>query len=414
MQVTPQSVLVANRSAYTPHDLPAAFKATAGTGGGLRGTGTVPEPAYTAQNRPNALETRLPPSVTPQPYKIGIGDVVLLATPAGTSVAELSGLLAAQNSRQGYTVQDDGSIAIPDVGRVAIAGLTLEEAEATLFQSLVAAQIEPTFSLEISQFNSKKVSIGGAVSTPGVIPVTLTPLYLDEALAQVGGTTAANLDYTSVRIYRDGTIYQVPLESLYTNSRIQKIPLLADDSVFVDDAYQLDQASAYFAQQIQLAEYRQNARTAALSQLQTEVALRRDQLEEARSNYQAQVALDATDRDYVYLTGEVKQQGRFILPLGRQASLADALYEGGKGLAIQTADPRHIYVLRASDDPMEFDALTAWQLNVKNAAELALAARFELRPNDIVFVAEQPVTKWNRTISQITPSLITTGIAAID
>lgn len=414
VQVTPQSVLVANRSAYTPHDLPAAFKATAGTGGGLRGTGAVPEPAYTAQNRPNALETRLPPSVTPQPYKIGIGDVVLLATPAGTSVAELSGLLAAQNSRQGYTVQDDGSIAIPDVGRVAIAGLTLEEAEATLFQSLVAAQIEPTFSLEISQFNSKKVSIGGAVSTPGVIPVTLTPLYLDEALAQVGGTTAANLDYTSVRIYRDGTIYQVPLESLYTNSRIQKIPLLADDSVFVDDAYQLDQASAYFAQQIQLAEYRQNARTAALSQLQTEVALRRDQLEEARSNYQAQVALDATDRDYVYLTGEVKQQGRFILPLGRQASLADALYEGGKGLAIQTADPRHIYVLRASDDPMEFDALTAWQLNVKNAAELALAARFELRPNDIVFVAEQPVTKWNRTISQITPSLITTGIAAID
>ncbi|TNE63456.1 MAG: sugar transporter [Rhodobacteraceae bacterium] len=414
MQVTPQSVLVANRSAYTPHDLPAAFKATAGTGGGLRGTGAVPEPAYTAQNRPDALETRLPPSVTPQPYKIGIGDVVLLATPAGTSVAELSGLLAAQNSRQGYTVQDDGSIAIPDVGRVAIAGLTLEEAEATLFQSLVAAQIEPTFSLEISQFNSKKVSIGGAVSTPGVIPVTLTPLYLDEALAQVGGTTAANLDYTSVRIYRNGTIYQVPLESLYANSRIQKIPLLAGDSVFVDDAYQLDQASAYFAQQIQLAEYRQNARTAALSQLQTEVALRRDQLEEARSNYQAQVALDATDRDYVYLTGEVKQQGRFILPLGRQASLADALYEGGKGLAIQTADPRHIYVLRASDDPMEFDALTAWQLNVKNAAELALAARFELRPNDIVFVAEQPVTKWNRTISQITPSLITTGIAAID
>ncbi|PTQ66234.1 polysaccharide biosynthesis/export family protein [Celeribacter persicus] len=414
VQVTPQSVMVANRSAYTPHDLPAVFKTTAGTGSGLRGTGAVPEPAYTAQTRPGTLETRLPPEVTPQPYKIGIGDVVLLATPAGTSVEELSGLLAAQNSRQGYTVQDDGSIAIPDVGRVAIAGLTLEEAEAKLFQSLVAAQIEPTFSLEISQFNSKKVSIGGAVSTPGVLPITLTPLYLDEALAQAGGTTAANMDYTSVRIYRDGTIYQVPLEALYTNSRIQKIPLQPGDSVFVDDTYQLDQASAYFEQQIQLAQYRQGARSAALSQLQAEVALRRGQLEEARSNYQAQVDFDAAERDYVYLTGEVKQQGRFTLPLGRQASLADALYEGGKGLAIQTADARHIYVLRGSDDPMEFDALTAWQLNTKNAAALALATRFELRPNDIIFVAEQPVTKWNRTISQITPSLITSGIAAVN
>ena len=414
VDVTPQSVLVANRSNYDPKDIPAVFKATAGYGGGIRGTGAIPEPAYTAQTRPNALETRLPPAVTPEPYKIGIGDVVLLATPAGSSVEELSGLLAAQNSRQGYTVQDDGSIAIPDVGRVAIAGLTLEEAEATLFQSLVSAQIDPTFSLEISEFNSKKVSIGGAVSQPGVISVTLTPLYLDEALAQAGGTTAANMDYTSVRLYRDGTIYQVPLESLYSNSSIQKIPLLPGDSVFVDDTYQLDQASAYFEQQIKLAQYRQNARSAALAQLDAEVNLRRGQLEEVRSNYLAKIQLDAVDRDYVYLTGEVQQQGRFPLPLGRQASLADALYEGGGGLAVKTADPRHVYVLRGSDDPMEFDAITAWQLNTRNAAALALATRFELRPNDIIFVAEQPVTKWNRVINQITPSLITTGVSAID
>lgn len=412
VDVTPQSVMVANRSAYTPRDLPDVFKSTAGTGSGIRGTGAVPEPAYTAQTRPNGLETRLPPAVMPQPYKIGVGDVVLLATPAGTSVEELSGLLAAQNSRQGYTVQDDGSIAIPDVGRVAIAGLTLEEAEAALFQSLVSAQIEPTFSLEIAEFNSKKVSIGGAVTQPGVIPITLTPLYLEEALATAGGTSAANLDYTSVRLYRDGTIYQVPLESLYANTSMQKIPLLPGDSVFVDDTYQLDQASAYFEQQIQLAQYRQGARSAALSQLQTEVALRRGQLEEARSNYQAQVDFNAADRDYVYLTGEVKQQGRFTLPLGRQASLADALYEGGGGIAVKTADPRHIYVLRGSDDPMAFDALTAWQLNTKNVATLSLATRFELRPNDIIFVAEQPITKWSRTITQITPSLITSSIAA--
>lgn len=411
--VTSQSVLIANRSAYTAIDIPAVFRTTAGVGG-LRGTGALPASAYTAQTRPNALETRLPPNVAAQPYQIGVGDVVLLATPSGSSVEQLSGLLAAQNSRQGYTVQDDGSIAIPDVGRVVIAGLTIENAEATLFQSLVSAQIDPTFSLEISQFNSKKVSVGGAVPNPGVIPVTLTPLYLDEALAGVGGTTAANMDYTSVRLYRDGTIYQIPLEELYSNSSLKKIPLLSGDSVFVDDTYQLDQASAYFNQQIQLAEFRQGARSTALSQLQTEVSLRRSVLEEARSNYRAQVEFDATDRDYAYLTGEVKQQGRFALPLGRTASLADALYDGAGGLAITTADPRHIYVLRGSTDPMEFDALTAWRFDVKNIALLTLATRFELRPNDIVFVAEQPVTRWNRTINQITPSIINLTAASVD
>jgi len=402
--VTAQSVLTANRSTYTPKDIPAVFRTTAG-GGSLRGNGDIPEPAYTAQTRPNALETRLPPAVVPQPYKIGVGDVVLLATPNGSSVAELSGLLAAQNSRQGYTVQDDGSIAIPDVGRVAIAGLTLEDAEATLFQSLVSAQIDPTFSLEISQFNSKKVSVGGAVSNPGVIPITLNPLYLEEALAGVGGTTAASMDYTSVRLYRDGTLYQIPLETLYSDNSLQKVQLLPGDSVFVDDAYQLDQASAYFSQQIQLASYRQGARSAALSQLQSEISLRRAVLAEARSNYSSQIAFDAVDRDYAYLTGELNTQGRFTLPLGRTASLADAIYGGASGFSTTTADPRNIYVLRGSDDPMEFDVLTAWRFDMKNAALLTLATRFELHPNDIIFVAEKPVTKWNRTLSQITPTI---------
>jgi len=37
----------------------------------------------------------------------------------------------------------------------------------------------------------------------------------------------------------------------------------------------------------------------------------------------------------------------------------------------------------------------------------------ELRPNDIIFVAEQPVTKWNRTVSQIGPSFIQAFAARI-
>ncbi len=93
-----------------------------------------------------------------------MGDVVLLATKSGAStVEELSGLLAAQNRRQGYTVQDDGgAIAIPDVGRIMLGGMTLEEAEAELFQALVENQIDPSFSLEIAEFNSQRVAVGGA------------------------------------------------------------------------------------------------------------------------------------------------------------------------------------------------------------------------------------------------------------
>ena len=185
--LTPETVLVANRSTYEPQALPSIFNTTAASTGSLRGAGVLPPTANVPERRPAALETRLPPAVVQGPYKIGVGDVIVLATPSGaqTSVEQLSGLLAAQNRRQGYTVQDDGAIAIPDVGRVKIAQMTLEEAEAEIFRALVENQINPTFSLEIAEFNSKKVSIGGAVNAPRVAPITLTPLYLDEALALV-------------------------------------------------------------------------------------------------------------------------------------------------------------------------------------------------------------------------------------
>ncbi len=410
--VTAESVMLANRASYTPQTLPAIFSQTAGSPG-LRGAGATPLPASAPETRPQALETRVPPPVNPGPYRIGVGDVVLLATPqTGGTVEELTGLLAAQNRRQGYTVQDDGAIAIPDVGRVEIGGQTLEDAEALLFDRLVESQIDPTFSLEIAEFNARKVSIGGAVARPTVAPIRLTPLFLDQALAQAGGVTADDLDFASVRIYRDGTLYQIPLSRLYAESGLQRIQLVDGDSVFVDTEFELERASAYFEEQIRLAEFRQNARVTALNALATEVSLRRASLQEARSNFQTRLDLGGVKRDYVYLTGEVGQQSRFTLPFEQRASLADALYDGAGGVPTTTGNVREIYVLRGSQNSREFASVTAWHLDARNAANLLLATRFELRPNDVIFVAEQPVTRWSRVVTQITPSLISSGVGA--
>lgn len=406
-----ESLLLANRSHYSPQTLPAIFSGTAGQGSGLRGAGALPEAVFVNEARPNRIETRLPPTANPGPYRIGVGDVVLLATPnAGNTVAELSGLLAAQNSRQGYTVQDDGSIAIPNVGRVRIAELSIEDAEAALFQRLVESQIDPTFSLEIAEFHARRVSVGGAVSQPVIAPISLTPLYLDEAIAAAGGITVEDQDFASVRIYRDGSLYQIPLTDLYASSGLQRIRLLDGDSVFVDTEYELSRAQSYFEQQITLSQVRQQARQASLQELTTEISLRRANLNEARDNYRSRTELGAIQRDFVYLTGEVGQQTRYALPFEQQATLADALFDAGGGIPTRTGDVSEIYVLRASNDPREFGAVTAWHLDARNAANITLATRFELRPNDVIFVAEQPVTRWNRVIQQITPSLISTGI----
>ena len=411
VQLTNVSLLDANRgSSYVPRQLPAAFDATAGMGQGLRGLGALPEAPIQAELRPAPLQLRVPPNVTRGPYEIGVGDVLVLATPAGgSSVEELTGLLASQNRRQGYTVQDDGSITIPDVGRVQVGGSTLSAAEDAIFGKLIESQIDPSFSVEISEFNSQRVSIGGAVRNPTVIPIRLGPVYLNEALAAVGGVETTDPEFASVRIYRGGELYQIPLNEFNNDSQLQRLELLDGDSVYVDTEFRLDRAEAYFEQQIRVAELRRSARTDALTELSAEIAIRRNQLAEERSNFRDRLDIEAVDRDYVYLTGEVGTQIRYPMPFERQSSLADALFEAG-GVAESTGNPGQIYVLRDSNNNGQ---VTAWHLDGSNVVNMVLATRFELRPNDVVFVAEQPVTRWNRVVQQMVPSLIISGANAV-
>lgn len=408
--VTAETVVQANRSSYTPTSLPAIFSQTAGSGGPVRGVGALPDAPLQPEVAPGSLTLRLPPDAPIRPYQIGVGDVVLLSTPTATgdTVAELSGLLAAQNSRQGYTVQDDGTINIPNVGRIDIAGRSIEDAEARLFQELVSNQIDPNFSLEISEFNSQRVSIGGSVSNPTVVPVTLVPLYLDEALARAGGIAVSDIDFASVRIYREGDLYQIPLAQLYANTQLTRTRLQDGDVLFVDSEFELDRAQQYFEQQLTIANVRQTSRQAALQELQIEINLRRSDLQEARQNFQTRIELGADRRDYVYLAGEVGNQSRFALPYERRAVLSDALFENG-GISSLTGDVSQVYVLRGSTHPREFGAVTAWQLDFRNAANFVLASQLELRPDDTIFVAQQPVTRWDRALSQIIPQIVSIG-----
>lgn len=403
--VTANAVLQANAQPYAPKSLPSVFFRAAGGSGAGRGAGALPEPVLEKPQRPRALPLRVPPEVTPGPYRIGVGDQLLLSNTQ--AVPEGFGESGLMINRQSYTVLDDGAIAVPNIGRIDVAGMTLEEAEAELFERLVANRIDPAFGLEISGFNARRVSVGGAVREPGVVPIALTPLTLSEALTGAGGVSARSLEYASIRVYRDGELYQIPMKDYLRQARLQKIRLTDGDSVFVDSNYDLDAAQAYFREQITLIDLRQSARRQALSELDAEIARNRAALNEQRENYLSRAELDAVDRDYVYLTGEVENPSRFALPFGRQASVADALLGQG-GLDNTTGDPGQIYVLRSASP--DADKVTALHLDARNARTLVLATRLQLRPNDVIFVAEQPITRWGRVVQQIAPSLITTTV----
>ncbi|MFG5384121.1 SLBB domain-containing protein [Yoonia sp. R2-816] len=399
----------ANQNNYVPKSLPREFFELAGVQGAQPlGGGSIPEPVFDAESRPVTLPVRLPPAASPGPYTIGVGDVILLrrAGLGGTAPTPTTPEQAGAAS-QTYAVQDNGAIALPDVGLINLSGLTIEQARERVFETLIRNQIDPSFSLEVVEFNSRRVTVGGEVKMPGVVPVTMSPLYLDEALAQAGGVTSRDDETVSVRIYRDGALYEIPLKDVYATGAVaNRIQLVGGDSLFVDSAFDIDLAQAYFEQQIQISQFRQAERAHAIAILQSEIDLRRAALGEARAVFRERLELGTVKRDYIYITGEVAVQRRFPLPFEIQATLADALYSEG-GILTETGNVGQVYLLRSTGAS---GGVTAYHLNARNMVNMILATRLEMRPNDIVFVSEQPVTKWNRVVQSLVPSLITAAV----
>jgi polysaccharide export outer membrane protein len=408
--LTSDTVQMANRSVYNPRNMPAYFYQAAGTA--TPDLPALPDAPYIPEELRETVTLSPPPGARHGPYRIGVGDEILLATKRNSSsVEQLTGLLAAQNSRQGYTVRDDGAIAIPEVGSVQIAGLSIEEAESRLFEALLQNQMDPTFSLEISEFNSQRVVVGGAVRSDVIVPIKLDALRLSEAIATAGGVTIRDKEFAVIRLYREGKLYQIPVVDYLGSMALQHTELQNGDAVYVDTTYDLDRALEFYRENLNVIALRTETREQALRELMAEIQIRRNNFDEKRSNFRTREEFGANQRDFVYVTGEVKEQSRFTMPYNVEVTLADVLYDQG-GFPVVTGDASEIYVLRAAAGNGS-GRMVAWHLDANNIANLSVATRMKMRPNDVIFVEEQVITKWSRALAQTLPTLINLGAASV-
>lgn len=101
----------------------------------------------------------------------------------------------------------------------------------------------------------------------------------------------------------------------------------------------------------------------------------------------------------VHVLGEVMQPG--IRPLGDRAlTILDAISLAG-GINSQTADMRHIFILRRQSQ----DKILAYWLDAKTPSALLLAEHFRLLDNDIVYIPPAGITDVNRFINQFLPPI---------
>lgn len=101
-----------------------------------------------------------------------------------------------------------------------------------------------------------------------------------------------------------------------------------------------------------------------------------------------------------YVLGEVNKPGS--IPLNDQPlTITDAITLANS-FDSNSADPTHLYVIRGA-----FTHPTIYWLNAGVPDAMLLAEHFNLKPGDVLYVSSALITRWNRVINQLLPTVQT-------
>lgn len=292
---------------------------------------------------PKTVSNELKKAVTQYDYKIGVGDVL------NVTVWDHPELTIPQGSERGAAesgnwVHSDGAIFYPYVGKIKVAGLNVGDVREKLTTALSSYIQKPQVDVTIAAFRSKRTYITGAVEKPGAIPITNIPLTLLDAVNKAGGL-AELADWNSVILSRGGEEIRYSFRKLYQEGDLTQNTILQDGDV---------------------------------------------------------VHVNRNDEQKIFVLGEVSKPQP--VPIKRSlVTLAEALSVAG-GLNELQANASGVFVLRQESSGKRNGA-TVYQLDASNATALVLADQFELQPRDIVYVTAAPISRWNRIVRQLLPTI---------
>ena len=137
-----------------------------------------------------------------------------------------------------YEVASDGTVVIPYIDRVQVAGLEPQQIAAAIRKRLIEEKIldDPNVLVRVKAYNSKRITVLGQVQKPGSFP--LSPgMTLIHVISLAGGMTAiANGDWVNLsRKTKKGTLTVVLSVDAIIDGRSPDIPLQAGDQVYVHE-----------------------------------------------------------------------------------------------------------------------------------------------------------------------------------
>lgn len=259
--------------------------------------------------------------------------------------------------QSGFTVQSDGTIFFPYVGKIQVAGLTTEEIRIKLAKALKSYVVDPQLNVTVVGFHGQTYQLAGAVVKPGLYPITNVPVTVSQAIQAAGGILQTTPNVTAA-----------------------------------------SKASATALADLSHVIYIHDGKRTVLNML--DFFQYGDQSQDRLVHPGDIIQVPDNSFDQVHLIGEVQQPGNYPLDNG-QLNLAQALSAAG-GLNLTSANPSRIFVFRgAYEKPQVF-----W-LDAQSPEAMLLATQFALKPQDVIFVGTAGISTWNRIISQILPTVQT-------
>jgi polysaccharide export outer membrane protein len=238
-----------------------------------------------------------------------------------------------------------GNILIPGVGSLKAKNRSLAEVQAEITRILLGKGLNPSFQLEVTGYNSRKFFLITKMHGSRKVPLDDTVVNLKEAvLGNIAIDNQTNnrggSTFTVIELIRGGISYQVSWQELMSGAA-SNVAIKDGDTINLKDLeYKLGQVFAL-----------------------------------GGSGNAELVPIDPSKRE----------------------TLADILFSPKGALNNLLAKRSEVYLLRGRNPSV------AYHLDAQNVSRILVAAQTELRPNDIVYVADRPIISFSRTLAELNP-----------